>query len=493
MPIRLLAVVGALALGAAATPWSGVAAPTSRSALGDLPAAVEPRVVVPTGAHRADPADSLYRLAREAFNRGDYADAAERFEQLVERHPDSEYRASALYYGAYANYRVGGDANLRTALALLEAHASAAPGEVHADADALRARVTGALARRGDADAAVRVVREARELNGAAVGEGARTSEGARAAAGTAIPASEASSTQPSDCPRDGDDARIAALNALMQMSEDQALPLLRRVLARRDACAAPLRRKAVFLVAQQGEGAGREELLLDIVRNDPDPEVRSQAVFWMSSLESPRATEILVDLLRTSTDDRVRDRALFALSQQSSSQARQALRDFATRAEAPERLRERAIFWLGQNQADGNGEFLRDLYGRLEDESLKERTLFALSQSKDAAARAWLLARARDASETPRLRGRAIFWLAQGDALPTSELAGLYDALEDRAVKEQTIFALSQRADAAAVDKLMGIARAEQDRRLRERAIFWLGQSKDPRVPEFLMSIIDR
>ena len=59
--------------------------------------------------------------------------------------------------------------------------------------------------------------------------------------------------------------------------------------------------------------------------------------------------------------------------------------------------------------------------------------------------------------------------------------------------MKEQTIFALSQREDAAAVDKLMSIARQEEDRRLRERAIFWLGQSKDPRAPEFLMSIIDR
>lgn len=479
MTVRLLALAGAFALGAAAAPWPGAERVELRAAT--AAPLDEPRVVVPAGRHATDPADSLYQSAREAFNRGDYAAAAERFKALIERYPDSEYRASALYYGAYAHYRLGGDGNLRTALALLESHASAANGDAHADADALRARVTGALARRGDAVAAENVVREAQ-----AAGD-------AQAAAAAEAASAGASAAQPANCPREGDDARIAALNALMQMDADRALPLLQRVLARRDACSAALRRKAVFLVAQQGEGAGREDLLLDIARNDPDAEVRSQAVFWMSNIESPRAIEILEGLLRESTDPRVQDRALYALSQQSSTRSRAVLRDYAARADAPERLRERAIFWIGQNQADGNGQFLRGLYGRLEDASLKERTLFALSQAQDAESRAWLLARARDANETPHLRGRAIFWVAQGDGLATSELAGLYDSLTEREVKEQTIFALSQREDAAAVDKLMSIARQEEDRRLRERAIFWLGQSKDPRAPEFLMSIIDR
>ena len=44
----------------------------------------------------------------------------------------------------------------------------------------------------------------------------------------------------------------MAALNALLQMDADRALPILRRVLARRDTCSEILRRKAVFLVAQK-------------------------------------------------------------------------------------------------------------------------------------------------------------------------------------------------------------------------------------------------
>ena len=44
---------------------------------------------------RGDPADSLYRVAREALNRGDYRRAAQLFNDLTRRYPQSNY-AKAL-------------------------------------------------------------------------------------------------------------------------------------------------------------------------------------------------------------------------------------------------------------------------------------------------------------------------------------------------------------------------------------------------------------
>jgi TolA-binding protein len=46
---------------------------------------------------KADPADSLYRLAREALSRGDYKRAAEIFHRIPERYPQSAYAGQALY------------------------------------------------------------------------------------------------------------------------------------------------------------------------------------------------------------------------------------------------------------------------------------------------------------------------------------------------------------------------------------------------------------
>jgi len=67
-----------------------------------------------------DPADSLYRAARETLNKGDYRRAATLFRQVVDRYPQSSYVADALYYQAFALARLGTDKDLRQALAVLD-------------------------------------------------------------------------------------------------------------------------------------------------------------------------------------------------------------------------------------------------------------------------------------------------------------------------------------------------------------------------------------
>ena len=54
---------------------------------------------------KADPTDSLYRLARGAMGRGDYKRAAEIFHQIPDRYPQSAYAGQALYYEAYSHWR----------------------------------------------------------------------------------------------------------------------------------------------------------------------------------------------------------------------------------------------------------------------------------------------------------------------------------------------------------------------------------------------------
>jgi len=49
--------------------------------------------------------------------------------------------------------------------------------------------------------------------------------------------------------------------------------------------------------------------------------------------------------------------------------------------------------------------------------------------------------------------------------------------------VREQAVFALSQRPREEGVPALLRIARTHHDPMLRRRAIFWLGQSNDPRA----------
>lgn len=281
----------------------------------------------------------------------------------------------------------------------------------------------------------------------------------------------------------------MAALNGLMQMDAAKATPILQKVLARRDSGSVCLRRKAVFLIAQQ-ETSNAESILLSVARNDPDPEVRSQAVFWLSQVNSPTAVAALDSILRSSKDPELQEKALFALSQQDSPRAKQLLRAYAAQESAPEDLREKAVFWLGQEGDTSSISFLRTLYGRTSNAELKEKILFAVAQSDNKTGQAWLLEVAQNPKESIEARKQALFWAAQNGASIAS-LSKLYGQLQDTELKEQLIFVLGQSSDPAAMTKLLDIARNDPDKELRKKAIFWLGQSNDPRAAQALESIL--
>lgn len=450
------AVLGASPVRAYATPQE---LPTARGSAAHGP--TESSVFT----HPQDPADSLYRAARDALNRDDYRRAAELFRRVRDRYPQSAYVADAFYWEAFSLYRNGGNGDLRRALEALERLEERYPeAATRGDARALETRIRGELARRGDREAA----------------------EDITVAADVDI---EVEAGQ--ECPDADDDIRAAALNALLHMSSERAIPILKKVLEQRDECSAKLRRKAVFLVARHVTEE-TVDIMLDVVRNDPDLEVRRQAVFWLSQVDSERAVDALQEILESSEDRALQERAIFALSQHHSERASRMLRDFAVREEASADVRAKAIFWIGQQSSAENAQFLRDIYSSTASVELKERIIFSLAQMHGHENERWLIDLALKESEPVEARKKAIFWAGQAGA-PISEFARLYDGMTDRELKQQIIFALSQRHESAAVDRLMDIARSDPDKKLREKAIFWLGQSDDPRVEEFLLEIIQR
>ena len=316
-----------------------------------------------------DPADSLYRVGREQLNRGDNRRAARTFEQIVQRYPKSTYAGDALYWQAYSLYRIGEPGDLREAVKVLDRQRREyARAATRGDGDALLVRINGALARLGDPNAAERVT------------ERGRTAQ------------------QP--CARgDGEDERAEALNALMQMSAENAMPILKAVLAKKDECSAGLREKAVFLVSQK-RTSETEDILLEVVRNDPSQEVKKKAVFWMGQVNTDRAAQALVTMLETSTvPEELREQAVFALMQQRSERGQVAVRRIAEDDRSPTELRGKAVFWLGQHRSPENAQYLRGLFDKLagapegsSNESIRQKILFSLSQMRGQGNDEWLL-----------------------------------------------------------------------------------------------------
>ena len=195
---------------------------------------------------------------------------------------------------------------------------------------------------------------------------------------------------------------KVAALNALHQMDAARARPVLRRVLARRDAASVCLRRKAVFLVAQQqaerhrrhpagigphrpGSGGAAAGGLLALPGGD-----RSRGEG--PGFDSP--------LLQGPGDPGQGGVRALAARQRA---AQQALRTYAERGEVPEAAREKAIFWLGQAGRTENAAFLRSLYGRLKSEDLKKKVVFSLSQMGGTENGKWLLGLGARSGPGPR------------------------------------------------------------------------------------------
>src|SRR2546423_5299107 len=198
---------------------------------------------------QSDVADSAYRAARQALNRNDYQHAAELFHGIRDRYPRSTSVPNTYYWEAFALYRTGSDDNLRAARTALKAQGDKYPKTTtQRDAQVLLRRVQGELARRGDRDAAESISQDMDDIAPA-------VAVGTPGVASPVIVATPGRRGRSESCD-DDDDLRIAALNAVLQMDPDRAVPLLKTVLDRRDEGSVCLRRKAVFLLSQKRTGA---------------------------------------------------------------------------------------------------------------------------------------------------------------------------------------------------------------------------------------------
>jgi hypothetical protein len=98
--------------------------------------------------------------------------------------------------------------------------------------------------------------------------------------------------------------------------------------------------------------------------------------------------------------------------------------------------------------------------------------------------------------SDLPReSRTQSVFWLGQaaGDAATANLNSLVLDNSVDREVREQAVFALSQRPRDEGVPALIAVARTNKDPEIRKKALFWLGQSGDPRALDLFEQLLTK
>jgi HEAT repeat protein len=434
------------------------------------------RQVPPAPWAQGDPADSLYRLARGVVDRGDWGRAARLFADLQKNYARSSYAADAQYWEAYSRYKIGTTEELRAAARILEPVASkltpsntnrgfysegrrtASDNEILS----LYARVNGALAQRGDSDAAAKVKRYA-QMPGA-------------------------------PCDNEDQQVQSEALNALSQIDPAEATKVLRKVIERKDECSASLRRSAVFMLGRRGD-AESASILLTVARSDPSLSVRTEAISFLGRMSGDAGINALEEMLKSDQDERVQRAAVNALMRSENAGARSRMRALIDRKDAPMNLRIEAINSFNSERAtDQDVAYLKGLFGKAESDQMKNAIVNTVSRIGGSDNDQWILGIVRDKDESSSVRSNALSRFAnRANSISTGDLVKLYDSAgEWYDIRSRLISIMGQRKDQESTDKLIDIVKNSTVINHRTQAINALTNKKDPRATQLLMDILD-
>ncbi len=126
---------------------------------------------------------------------------------------------------------------------------------------------------------------------------------------------------------------------------------------------------------------------------------------------------------------------------------------------------------------------------------SMGEKAIFPATIADSANIWPALIRIARNADLPRGTKTQSVFWLGQaaGDAATANLSSLVLDNSVDREVREQAVFALSQRPRDEGVPALISVARTNKDPEIRKKALFWLGQSHDPRAIDLFEELLTK
>lgn len=243
-----------------------------------------------------------------------------------------------------------------------------------------------------------------------------------------------------------------------------------------------------------QGPDASREitAALTGFAADREEPaSLRSRAVSALGRNEGS-GTAALIKL--ADADDPVVARAaLQSLGRSADPRAREALRRKVRDGTLPEGTRHDAIRALGGSDAvPADFALLRELWPALPEGSSREAVLESLAEAGGAENVRWLLVQSGNAALPAGDRARAVRAAGRAGAT-TEELSKLWDAGQDRRVKESLLEALLRIADRAAVDKVTTIAQSETDPAIRRAAINRLAKLGDEKANAALKDLVEK
>ena len=396
--------------------------------------------------------------ARDALNKAQYEKAASLMREVYEQDRSAAEAGNALYWEAFARYRLKRTEELKRAVELLQLQQKEfAEAETAREGEALLARLYAEMSERGEIEGITGIERMSEE-------------------------------------DRQREEIRIEALHALMRMNPDKALPILEDIVRGNRKGSPEMRSNALFVLCRIDDPR-TEDLLIELLQQPGEASLKAEVVMCLSMKTSDRALDAIVNLLENSNDPEVDEAALMAIGRNGGDRAYALLAAMVRNPDKSSDLRGQALFGLAQSGHDAEtAKLAADLLGSTDDRELMEAALYTLSRLDDAVPDQVF----RDLINNPRadddLRAQALYFAAERSELSLDFLLDIYHRADSRDLKLQVCHVMSRMDDEdAALDALITIARQEKDPEIRQNVMFWIGRFDNDKAAAYLVEVINQ
>ncbi len=271
------------------------------------------------------------------------------------------------------------------------------------------------------------------------------------------------------------EELKLIALNALMQSDPNQAVPIVKKLLASNQSPG--VKDRALFVLSQSGSPEARE-VLLDMARGKSDPDLQSKAVRYISMMGGPESRAELAKIYASSSDAGLKREIIrsYLLSG-----AKAELLQAAT-TEKNQDLRREAIRTLAQT---GGKDELWTLYKGENSPELRNEIVHSMLLDGDSGHLLEIAKTEKDAG----VRKSAINTLAlTGWGKDSGAMADLYRNEPDPAVKRELIQGMFLQQNAKG---LVELARRETNPDLKRDIVQQLSLIHSKEATDYMMEIL--
>src|SRR5215213_2049156 len=471
-------------------------------------------------------ATTVFRSARDLITDGDWAKAQAKFDEYVTSFPNEKNLDAALYWMAYADFKLAKYNRCRMALDALMAKYP--DSNWKDDARVLQAQVSGASATAyaGDLLSSIRTttvtvpaIQQSLVYTPAITLPPIQIPPPAQGAQIEGVVTPGAIGFGPGEFDDDNSndpcEFKIVVLQALFQTDVQRGIMAASEWLKPGSTQTVRCKSAALTLLGRNG-GKAVTPVIIGVARSEPDMKLRARAISALGATNDDSVVDSLRDFAMSSQENDIVEASLYALSKHTGERAITVLSEFATNGNRTTAQRKMAIASIATRPGEPAVDALFRIYDGDQNIEIRKTVIsaFANRKSERAGTRLFEIARGSDNIE---LRKAAISAISRrGGDKSTEFLLNLYDTEKNEELKDQIINSLgygsgmwapvtveagqsvyttsarSRMEDQRVIRKMIEIARSPQaPMERRKRAIGWLSRSKDPEVLKFLEELL--